>query len=158
LRTEVARVEVDLLQDLAGHHRGQPTEVVDERHVRAVDEHARVARRRAAHDQQAIEGSGAGHAGHVADRAQRVAVGARHFADFFARDAVLGRLARRALAFDRDVERVDRCGRRRRGGGKRLGGCGRGLFRALFRGRFELEAERDLGGNRRARSGRRLEA
>ena len=80
VRAEVARVEVDVVEHLRGDDARETTEVIDDRHERAVDVRARLLRRRAAHDEQTREAGRARDAGKVLDRAERVAVRARECA------------------------------------------------------------------------------
>ena len=76
LGREVARHELDVVDDPLGQHAAQTAEVIDQRHVDPVDEDLRVLGRRAAHDEQAAAGGRARHARQVLDHRQRIARGA----------------------------------------------------------------------------------
>ena len=103
LRAEVARVEIDLLEQLGGHHRRQPAKVIDERDVRAVDEDLGVLGRGPAHDEQAREARRARDARKVLQRAQRITVGAWRAKELALLHGALGHLTRGAFSVDDHV-------------------------------------------------------
>jgi hypothetical protein len=106
LGAEIARVEVDLREQLGGDDAREPTEVVDERHRGAVDEGLRLGWAGATHEQDARDRGRPRHAGQVRERAERVAVGAGDAIDLALRECAFDDLARWALAAHGDRKAV----------------------------------------------------
>jgi hypothetical protein len=104
-RREVARIELDGVEEADGDHAAQAAEVVDEGDLGAVDEDAGVLGRRAAHDEQAVHRR-ARHAGEVLDHRQRIAAGARHLVDLLGGEHGAAHLLAGALGGDGDVEGI----------------------------------------------------
>ena len=91
-RREVARVEVDLVQQSRLHEAGQAAEVIEAIDGGALELHLGVRGRRAANDDVGL--SRASHAGHVFDGPQRIAAGSGHAQQLLSAEAALRDLAR----------------------------------------------------------------
>ena len=87
---KAARIKRDVLEELGIDHRGQPTKVIEERNLDAVEVGARVGGVGAAHNQGAAGERRARQARQVLDDADGVAEGTRHALDLVTGQADLG--------------------------------------------------------------------
>src|SRR5438552_7212998 len=104
LCAEVSGIEIDAIEKLRGNRARYPTEVVDERHTRAVDEHGRVCRRGPAYDEEPCKAGRASDARQGLNRTQCVAGRAWNPFHLSTPDGPARHFALRALALDGDFD------------------------------------------------------
>ena len=78
LHREVAGIQIDAAEHLGRQDRRPTEEVVEQRHLVTIDEHGRISRPRAAHEQYADDERCPRQPGQVLHHAARIAEGARH--------------------------------------------------------------------------------